>query len=124
MISREIRKRIRFRVWYEGRFHYWGFLDEFTFIDPPCTEGDCVDVIERKSQQCTGIRDRLGREIYVGDIVDISSFGIYNKKFYIVTSVFGFGEDIGVACELWTEHDCEVLGNIYEHPDLLSQAVR
>lgn len=123
MLTRELRKKIRFRVWHEGKFHYWGFFDE-RFVPPPCDCGDYADLIERKSQQYTGMKDKWGTEIYVGDIVDVSSFGIRDKKYYIISSVFGFGEDYGVACNRWTDSDCEVIGNIYENRDILSQAVR
>ncbi len=123
MVNRDIKKAIKFRVWYEGRFHYWGFIGE-TFIEPPCIDGECADLIERKSQQYTSIKDRCGREIYAGDIIDISSFGIRHKKYYIISSVFGFGEDIGFACNFWSNHDYEVIGNIYENPEILSLAVR
>jgi hypothetical protein len=123
MFSRELRKKIKFRVWHEERFHYWGFFDE-QFVPPPCDCGDDADLVERKSQQYTGMKDKWGTEIYVGDIVDVSSFGIRDKKYYIISSVFGFGEDYGVACNRWTDSDCEVIGNIYENRDILSQAVR
>ncbi len=122
MFTRDIRSRIKFRVWYGGRFHYWGFVED-EFVHPPCVFGDDVDAIGRKSQQYTGIKDENGNEIYVGDIIDVSSFGIRNKRFYIITSVFGFGEDIGVASDLWSTNECAVLGNIYEDRELLSQAV-
>jgi len=122
VVNRDIRSRIKFRVWYQGRFHHWGFLED-DFVHPPCVAGDDADEIGRKSQQYTGIKDRNGKEIYVGDIIDVSSFGFRNKRFYIITSVFAFGEDIGVAGDLWSRSDCAVLGNIYEDRELLSQAL-
>ncbi len=122
MFTRDIRSRIKFRVWCGGRFHYWGFVED-EFVHPPYVFGDDVDAIGRKSQQYTGIKDRHGNEIYVGDIIDVSSFCIRNKRFYIVTSVFGFGEDIGVASDLWSKKECAVIGNICEDRELLSQAV-
>ncbi len=122
MFTRDIRSRIKYRVWYEGKFHHWGFIGN-EFVSPPCVYNGDADTIGRKSQQYTGIKDKDGNEIYVGDILDISSFGIRNKRFYIVTSVFGFGEDIGLSCELWSRTECVVLGNVYEDKELLSQAV-
>jgi hypothetical protein len=123
MISRDLKKSIKYRVWHEGCFYYWGFLNN-VFIEPPGICGEYADIVERKSQQFTGLRDKNGNEIYVGDIIDISSMGIRNKRFYIVSSVFGFGEDFGIASRFWENSSCVVIGNVYEHPEILSLATR
>jgi hypothetical protein len=61
----------------------------------------------------TGVEDTNGLEIYERDIV-VHGYGVYTE---VITFVYGsFGsinyhmEDIG---------SCEVIGNIYENPELI-----
>lgn len=72
--------------------------------------------------QFTGLHDQNGKEIYDGDIVKInndvmlvswndrfSSFCL-NKKDWMFSHFFGEAVESG---------DCEVIGNIYENPELI-----
>ena len=64
--------------------------------------------------QYTGLPDKNGQEIYEGDILKT----LYNPK-YVVESLFEFAIDWGYYSEAWTEFPMEVIGNIYENPELL-----
>lgn len=69
--------------------------------------------------QYTGIEDITGKEIYEGDIVYSDVYNKCSEVFY----------DDGCFCvkfletitDLLCEVDCEVIGNIYENPELLKQ---
>jgi len=80
----------------------------------------------------TVIRDKNGKEIYAGDILaDDFILGVvaYNQTpdciyagSYSIVDKDGFATDWdGVEPEHW--HEYEVIGNIYENPELLKEVV-
>ena len=97
-----------------------------------CTEMS-VEFDEIKLMQSTGLTDKNGKEIFDGDIVrttrflgradEIGGFYEYEKDYVGVVKVLegSWVIDTGsVAVRLWSEIDeSEVLGNIYENPELL-----
>ncbi len=104
---------IKFRVW-----------DNVDYMSSPFT---LQDIQQRKIQftsdcvvmQYTGLKDRSGKEIYEGDIMDYGAeryFPITYKK-----NVFGLKSPVGdwhSGC--WLDlSKFEIIGNIYEHSYLL-----
>lgn len=74
--------------------------------------------------QSTGLKDKNGKEVFVGDIIKCTRgcpHEVYLVKEYGGTYIGGMpaiylkGLREGYA---WTEHE-EILGNIYENPELL-----
>ena len=74
--------------------------------------------------QSTGLRDKNGKEVFVGDIIKCTRgclHEVYIEKEYGGTYFGGmpavYLKDLreGYA---WTEHE-EIIGNIYENPELL-----
>lgn len=96
-----------------------------------CQQGDterCTEISvefdEIELMQSTGLFDRNGKEVFVGDIVKCTrgcSHEVYLEKEYGGTFIGGMpaiylkGLLSGYA---WTE-DEEIIGNIYENPELL-----
>ena len=79
---------------------------------------------EVKLMQSTGLKDKNGKEVFVGDIVKCTrgcSNEVYLEKEYGGTFIGGMpavylkGLLSGYA---WTEAE-EIIGNIYENPELL-----
>lgn len=70
--------------------------------------------------QSTGMKDINGKEIYEGDIVEC--FKSHNSL--VCSKMYAFGLDTK-ARGFEPFHDiygqCEVIGNIYEHPELLEK---
>lgn len=131
------------------KFRAWDSANKEMFKDTfSITESGQVVVVEQEDVMCppdyifvdhlvimqsTGLKDKNGKEIFDGDIVrttrflgradEIGGFYEYEKDYVGVVKVLegSWVIDTGiVAVRLWSEIDeSEVLGNIYENPELL-----
>ncbi|MFW5438854.1 YopX family protein [Paenibacillus apiarius] len=90
--------------------------------------GDSDDFCEVKPEtvgQYTGLNDRNGKEIYEGDIVYIPQFDwtgyvvFTGDCQYVLKGKTELGNDGYVLFTQIYLDECEVIGNIYEHPHLL-----
>ncbi|MDS2293475.1 phage protein [Streptococcus pneumoniae] len=132
----------KFRVWHHelGRlmsvkcmFFQDSEIEEFELNDTLMNDYITAYTDEIELMQSTGLRDKNGKEIFEGDIVrttrflgradEIGGFYEYEKDYVGVVKVLegSWVIDTGsVAVRLWSEIDeSEVLGNIYENPELL-----
>jgi len=81
-------------------------------------------------QQYSGLKDKNGKEVYEGDIVEYKEFGESKSKKGVVvfeTGAFGletingsFDGSFDYGIEELSWEGFEVIGNIYENPELLN----
>ncbi len=67
-------REIKFRVYLNGKVHYWGFIDDgdgVVFSGPPVGGGLTIEELQQASEQFIGILDENGVEIYDGDRVSV-----------------------------------------------------
>ena len=132
----------KFRSWVENIRH-----PEFSFMQyAPEFNGEINKIFENDGEiqhgvkvsymQSTGLKDKNGVEIYEGDIVQSTWYDVdnnpYNKKGeitfvgaqYVIVYDSQFDVETGEitydAHSLTYAEDVEVIGNIYENPELLS----
>lgn len=93
-------------------------------IDEDSVAGDWIVNNDLHLMQSTGLKDKNGKEVFIGDIIKCTRgclHEVYLEKEYGGTFIGGMpaiylkGLLSGYA---WTE-DEEIIGNIYENPELL-----
>ena len=75
------------------------------------------EVIPETVGQYTGLKDKNGKEIYEGDILHLWG-GEYCQGYYEFNQIFTV-KDLSDSFYLGECENIEVLGNIYENPELL-----
>lgn len=122
---------IKFRAW-DKEFKEMVYVNALVFdeqvIKATYQNGSIVkeDVKNYELMQSTGLRDKNGKEVFIGDIIKCTRgcpHEVYLEKAYGgkyiggMPAVYLKGLLEGYA---WTEAE-EVLGNIYENPELLEE---
>lgn len=115
-------REIKFRVWnvISKKMLGWGAIFDLPAweIFPGTPEQRPYNVM-----QYTGLKDRNGKEIYEGDILSISDRKCYNQVVYFDKDGFYCTDEFALSELIRSRHrSFEVVGNIYENPELLEMA--
>lgn len=98
-----------------------GNMTKVLFIGKKFGANENIDEIEL--MQSTGLKDKNGKEIFEGDIVKMAKDVYSEPTYYEIVRHRGGAyrlESKQHGCELWLRHtDCEIVGNVYENPELL-----
>lgn len=138
-------RELKFRIWDDGAFGGPSYIYDFSWT----SKGKPISYFKPKEwliEQYTGLKDKNGREIYEGDIVQFSDFPkthnlnryyLSNHGIKIVRWSLSHGGDYpfsGFSFVNWDSTDfevgelvdcmniqyCAVIGNIHENPSLLT----
>lgn len=133
-------RKIKFRAWssFGSYMHTVGMIkfvqenvihvydDNFEYIGEISKITNEVELL-----QYTGLKDKNVKEIYEGDILKVFHFQESNKKKHYMIKEVAWKEDVAqfyFKCNdefqnqlyvLLRYSECEVIGNIYENPELL-----
>lgn len=119
-----MKREIKFRCWNSSQkemFHYdpkecgYEMRGDECFTDVPFSI--LTDEETWKVMQYTGLKDKNGKEIYEGDVINL-----YPNRIRVVEYSEpngAFMERGGSLNQLHSGEEMEVIGNIYENPELL-----
>ena len=117
-------KEIKFRVW-DNDLEIMSYSDAEIFItfsdDGICIGYEIDDEIDDyELMQYIGLKDKNGEEIYEGDIVKFFEYKVIDN--IVLPEEIVIIKDIREGCDaLRPSQYMEVIGNIYENPELLEK---
>ena len=126
-------KRTDNSEWVEGYYSYSPEIDKHMIITadlahPFGTNFGFYKVIPETVGQFTGLTDKNGRKIFEGDIVERGGriwLVEYSNKYgqFMMTTYTEKGISWSRSFDLIPPDWCEVIGNIYDNPELLKGGV-
>lgn len=112
--------------WYINEKEIWAILPTDLCLLPHCEISEWIEIDQSTICQCTGLKDKNGNKVYIGDIVKCSR-GCQHEVIWLeeyggsfiggMPAIYLSGLKNGYA---WTGSE-EVIGNIFDNPELLEK---
>ena len=117
--------KLKFRAWIPSQKIFVHFDLRSCCLDNGCFWRD--EYQEAIVEQFAGLHDKNGREIYEGDVVRFAQRYRRYRQIEVVEWLEGAAgfdpfisaDDVDDANTVPRPEDCEIIGNLHEHPDLL-----
>lgn len=120
---------IKFRAWDEigewmGDVTSIDFDERTIFMTTRCSDDEnCFDLDKTPIMQYTGIKDKNGKEICEGDVVEgWKESSWHDGKSKVFKVVERIGDTANFNIDKHEMENCEVIGNIYKNPELLEES--
>jgi uncharacterized phage protein (TIGR01671 family) len=125
-------REIKFRLWDSQKKKWYKNSDCLLELDGSITQIDVVNVYDDEEKydfknrkdlvimQYTGLKDQNSKEIYEGDICTIW-MGSKQDNPYVVEDLRELYLDLNHVDRYYRITQIEVIGNIYENPELVQQ---
>jgi len=121
-------REIKFRVIIDGKHYYWGWVNN-QFVSMPIVSKFGQEDVVARSRQYTGLKDKNGKEIYEGDflgrytqtkkIKDLHFIEWIEMSFENDEMLYWEATMTGFSLPKKSYNKLEVIGNIFENPELL-----
>ena len=120
IMQREIKFRGFQKSWIYGGITI--FQNEATIFDINCVANSAYEVDINSVGQFTNLHDKKGNEIYEGDVLQTRSgigYMVFDNCGYAIKSPGSEAVDYEFSAFYL---ECEIIGNIYENPELLQSS--
>lgn len=119
-------REIKFRAWEkDGHYSRDGKARMLTVDTHPSSLTSIIsdiclgsEIRDSHVMQHTGLKDKLGVDIYDGDIIRVNR-STRDVRFAKGSFIASHDEHCSTNLSAWDASDLEVIGNIYENPELL-----